>query len=338
MKSKVVAILYPGCIFFEIALALELLAKKFEIVLATTDGSDHEASNGIKIKATASYSEIDLTNCKAILIPGGDPGSIKENKVIDGVIRNANEKGLWLAAICAGPLILAKAGVLKGKRIAHGYAPEHLDFLKSYFEGVHLTSDHFVADGNILTAKPEAHIDFALELACHLDCADAAKANHTKDYYRGILGRKIRPLTLAIIQNQKGQLLLHKGFDCFKNEYFYRPLGGGIEFSETGKAAIEREIKEELDLDVQVSEMMGMFESIFVFDGNKGHQIVLVYPATFVDASAYARETFDILESGNSVGKAEWRSIAEIESEGLPLYPSGLKQVLFKSEGKNVDS
>lgn len=186
-KPSVVAILYPGCIFFELALSLELLAEKYQLVFATPDGSDHHASNGSILRATTSYKQVDLSNCLAVLVPGGDPGSIKNNKEVDEVIQSANEKGLWLAAICAGPFVLAKAKILKGKKIAHGYGPKQFEFLKSYFEGVHLTEKKFICDGNVITAKPDAHIDFAVEIACRLDVVDAAKANRTKDYYRGIL-------------------------------------------------------------------------------------------------------------------------------------------------------
>ena len=118
-ESTVVVILYPGCIFLEVALAIELLAEKYQIVFATPDGLQHEASNGSILKVHTSYQGIDLSLCRALLVPGGDPGSIAENKEIDQVIRTANEKGILLAAICAGPFVLAKANVFKGKRIAH---------------------------------------------------------------------------------------------------------------------------------------------------------------------------------------------------------------------------
>lgn len=329
MKPKVLAILYPGCIFFEISLALELLSSKFEIVTATPDGNDHIASNGIIIKNCIAYTDINLENCHAVLVPGGDPGSIKDNKPIEVVIQNAFNMGLWLAAICAGPSVLAKARILKSKKIAHGYNSQQLDFLKNYFEGVELTQDSFVADGKILTAKPDAHIDFAVELACRLECADASKANRIKDYYRGILGRKIRPLSLAVLQNHQNQFLFHKGYDRVKKETFYRPLGGGIDFSESGKTAIEREMKEELELEVTVSGMLASFENIFTFDGHPGHEIIMLFDTQFKDRSAYARTELNILESGKVVGQAVWRSIEQINNEGSKLYPSGIDKVLM---------
>ena len=206
MSSKVIVVLYPGCIFFEIALAAELLAEKYEILYTTPDGTYHHASNGSLIRAETSYKQIELDDCAAILIPGGDPGSIQDNEDIDKILQMAAKENIILAAICAGPFVLAKAGLLKGKRIAHGYKKKQLDFLKSYFEGVELTNEKFVCDGNILTAKPDAHIDFAVEIACRLDVVDAAKANKKKDYYRGIQGQKIRTLALGLISNSKGSI------------------------------------------------------------------------------------------------------------------------------------
>lgn len=327
-KPFVVVILYPGCIFFELALALELLAEKYQIIFATPDGADHHANNGSILRVTTAYKQIDLSNCRAVLVPGGDPGSIKDNKDIDEVIQSANKKGLWLAAICAGPSVLAKAKALKGKKIAHGYGPKQLEFLKSYFEGVHLTDEKFVCDGNILTAKPDAHIDFAVELACRLDAVDASKTNRIKDYYRGILGRKIRPLALALIKNPQGQYLFHKGHDKVKGENFYRPLGGGIEFSETGKIALEREIKEELNQEAFVSGLQASFENIFTFEGHQGHEIIMLFSAEFKNKSVYQQNELDIFESGVAVAKAVWRSVPEIKAEGAKLYPTGLEDVI----------
>lgn len=327
-SGSIVAILYPGCIFFELALTLELLAEKYQIIFATPEGSDHQASNGSLIRVNTSYRDIDLTNCRAILIPGGNPESIKDNKTLDQVINSTNEKGIWLAAICAGPFVLAQANVLKGKKIAHSYGPKQLEFLKPLFEGVYLTEEKFICDGNIITAKPDAYIDFAVEIACRLNVVDAAKANRTKEYYRGILGKKIRPLALALIRNSKGQFLFHKGYDKIKNENFYRPLGGGIEFSESGQAALEREIMEELGQEVKVSSLTAAFENIFTFEGNPGHEIIMLFSAEFKNPNAYQLPEMDIYESGVAISRAVWRSAAEIKDQRANIYPNGLERFL----------
>jgi ADP-ribose pyrophosphatase YjhB (NUDIX family) len=278
----------------------------------------------LPIKVNKSFQEIDLLCCKAILMPGGDPRSLIGNLEIDRILVEANKKEILIAGICAGPSVLAKAGILKGKRIAHGYQKEQLDFLKEIFKDVILTNDLFVADKNIITAKPEAHIDFAVEIACRLDAIDASKSGRLKEYYRGTLGRKIRPSALAKIQNDKGQFLLFRASDNAKNEVFYRPLGGGIEFQETGREAVERELLEELGLKIIVGDQINIFENIFTYEGHKGHEIVFLFEAKFADQSVYKKEELDIIESGQIIGKAVWRSFKELEAEGAKVYSLGI--------------
>jgi putative intracellular protease/amidase/8-oxo-dGTP pyrophosphatase MutT (NUDIX family) len=327
-KEAIIIILYPGCISFEISLAAELLSQKYQILNATPDGHDLIDSSGLPLKAQLSYKQVNLKKSRAILVPGGDPKSLILNKEIDRILVEADKSGLIVAGICAGPSVLAKAGILKGRKIAHGYGKEQLEFLKEIFKDAKLTDDLFVIDGNIITAKPEAHIDFAIEIGCRLDVVDASKSGRLKEYYRGTLGRKIRPLALALLKNKKGQMLLHKAYDSLKKETFYRPLGGGIEFHESGKIAVEREIDEELGLKVTVHKLVETFENIFQYEGKPGHEVVMLYETEFKDAKDYDRVEIDIVESGKVISKAVWRTVDEIRLEGAKLYPAGIERVL----------
>ena len=327
-KENVVVLLYPGCISYEVSLAAELLSRNFQVINASPDGHDLQDASGLPLKVNLKYADVNLEDCKAILVPGGNPESIITNKDIDNILFEADKRSLVIAAICAGPVILSKAGILKGKKIAHGYEPDQIEFLKEIFQGVTLTNEMVVAEGNILTAKAEAHIDFAVEVACRLNVLDASKSGRIKEYYKGTLGRKIRPLALALIKNNKNQILLHKAFDSVKNETFYRPLGGGIDFYESGKIAVEREIEEELNLKATAHQLVATFENIFVYEGIKGHEIVMLYNTEFADSSIYDRHELDIVESGQVVSQAVWRSLAEIQAEGSQLYPNGIERVL----------
>ena len=142
--------------------------------------------------------------------------------------------------------------------------------------------------------------------------------------------KRIRALALALIQNSDSQYLLHQGFDKIKDETFYRPLGGGIDFYETGKEAVQREIMEELSEQVTVSELVCTFENLFTFEGKKGHEIILLYKAQFKKKATYKVDEFDIVERSGVVGKAVWRSLAQIKNEKAPLYPVGLEELLRK--------
>lgn len=138
---------------------------------------------------------------------------------------------------------------------------------------------------------------------------------------------KIRTIALAIITNDSGQFLLSEGRDSVKNETFYRPLGGGIEFGETGAVAVARELMEEIGEEIRVKSLRGVFENIFTYEGRGGHEIVLMYDA--IMTSSTLRDTYEIRE-GTRVGTAVWRSLDEISRAGAKLYPNGLAEVFRK--------
>lgn len=137
----------------------------------------------------------------------------------------------------------------------------------------------------------------------------------------------IRTLALALIRNNNDQYLYHEAFDSVKNEKFYRPLGGGIEFGEYGSEALKREFQEEIQQEVVVGELVNTFENIFVYEGKKGHQIILLYQAKFSDENNYSK-TFEINENGKIIGNAVWKSLDEIKNEGAKLYPDGLMDLI----------
>lgn len=145
-------------------LAAQLAHEHLPIDLATPDGSDLQGASGLVFRATHSYADLQPDDYQLILIPGGDPKAVMNNKKLDWVLKTASEAGATLGAICAGPLLLAKAGILKGKHFTHGYTSLDQDFSSPYWEGGTFEDQMVVVDGNIVTAKPEAHIDFAVEL------------------------------------------------------------------------------------------------------------------------------------------------------------------------------
>jgi 8-oxo-dGTP pyrophosphatase MutT (NUDIX family) len=142
--------------------------------------------------------------------------------------------------------------------------------------------------------------------------------------------QKIRPLALGILRNQEGRFLFHQARDQKKNEVFYRPLGGGIEFGELGKVAIAREFEEEIGLKVEVRTLLETFENIFEFEGRAGHEIVLLYDVIPQDSSVLQIDRFSIIENGREVGIAVWRTPDEIQAEGAMLYPLGIEQYLSR--------
>jgi 8-oxo-dGTP pyrophosphatase MutT (NUDIX family) len=109
--------------------------------------------------------------------------------------------------------------------------------------------------------------------------------------------------------------------------YYYRPIGGTIEFGEKSDETLVREFKEELDAEIIVNRHITCLENIFYIDENIGHEITQIYVVDFKNESLYEKEDFSVVE-GNTVTHARWIAKEEILSGNKVLYPNGLADIL----------
>lgn len=108
--------------------------------------------------------------------------------------------------------------------------------------------------------------------------------------------KKIRPVALLVaVRNNK--ILVIAGHDYNKHENFYRLIGGGIEFGETGAEALKREVKEEMNAEIKNIKYLGLIENIFNYEGEDRQEIILLYQADFKDKNIYNRDKIEILDS-----------------------------------------
>ena len=136
----------------------------------------------------------------------------------------------------------------------------------------------------------------------------------------------IRALALAVIRRRVDELLVLEGHDEVKGETFYRPLGGGIEFGEPAAEALRREMREELAVELDHVELLGVVENIFRFAGRPGHEINFLFTAEVADPRFYERDDpGPVLDSGTPV---VWLPRAEVVAGGAILYPTGLAELL----------
>ena len=138
--------------------------------------------------------------------------------------------------------------------------------------------------------------------------------------------RRQRVIALGIMRRPDGRILLEQGTDRVKGEVFYRPLGGGVEFGEYAVDTIKREFAEELDIPVNVRGQISVIENIFVYEDQPDHQITFVMDVAPIESAFYEIENPQRIDKPQH--RACWRSIAEIEAEGCPLYPAGLSELL----------
>jgi hypothetical protein len=72
-----------------------------------------------------------------------------------------------------------------------------------------------------------------------------------------------------------------------------------------------------------------VIENIFVYEGQPGHEIVLVYEAKFADSQLYMVESVKLRDNGGWLA-AMWKPMAEFRAGKAILYPEGLLDLLDK--------
>jgi ADP-ribose pyrophosphatase YjhB (NUDIX family) len=98
-----------------------------------------------------------------------------------------------------------------------------------------------------------------------------------------------------------------------------------------------REIREEINLEIENLELVEVMENIFVYEGKQGHEIVFVYDAEFVDKSWYDQEELAYYESSITTKfTAKWMSLVEIKQQNIRLVPEGLISLLASSKSREI--
>ena len=140
---------------------------------------------------------------------------------------------------------------------------------------------------------------------------------------------RIRPLAICVFLNND-RILVAEGYDPIKEQTFYRPLGGGIEFGERSEETIHRELMEEIGAEVSDLKYLGTLENIFVFDGKPGHEIVQVYDGVLKESGLYEQAEVEGKEAEIDLSfKAVWKSLDEFGEGKSILYPNGLLELLI---------
>ena len=162
--SHVLVPLAQGCEELEAITITDLLVRAG--VSVTTCGLDDlpvKASRGTTIIPDTSIDKVMDETYDLIVLPGGLPGAdhLRDNDQLQRLLREQAKANRYLAAICASPKALAKAGVLDGKT-ATSY-PGTLESLGN--NAIKISQNAVEIDGNIVTSRgPGTAMDFALTL------------------------------------------------------------------------------------------------------------------------------------------------------------------------------
>ncbi|MFD2830432.1 NUDIX hydrolase [Corticicoccus populi] len=139
--------------------------------------------------------------------------------------------------------------------------------------------------------------------------------------------KTIRNISICVFR-KNDSILVFEDYDDVKEDYFYRPIGGGIEYGERSLDTLKREIYEEIRAEIGNIKLLDVIESVFTHNGRIGHEVVFVYDADFIDQSFYERTSFFGWKDDGSKIKLYWKRISEFENGNLRLVPEGLQKLL----------
>lgn len=170
---KVAVLLANGFETLEALTVVDILRRgEVECNTFSLEGNEVTTSHNIKIKADKSIMDEEINSYDFLVLPGGMPGSINlrdDERVIE-LVKKFNEKNKWVCAICAGPIVLGKAGITEGKNVTcyPGFEEE--------LGNCNYKNDMVVVDGNIITGRgPAAAIPFAFEILSKISEEKAEK-------------------------------------------------------------------------------------------------------------------------------------------------------------------
>lgn len=143
--------------------------------VSITDDSAVTSSHNVTVKCDRAIDDthFQFDDYDMIVLPGGMPGTTNLGAcelLTDQVVQFARN-GKQVAAICAAPTILAKLGLLEGKKAT--CFPDLQNVLAE--NGATVLQDQVVIDGNIITSKGMGTaIAFGLAIVAHYLGQDVA--------------------------------------------------------------------------------------------------------------------------------------------------------------------
>lgn len=124
---------------------------------------------------------------------------------------------------------------------------------------------------------------------------------------------------MCIVRNGS-KLLVSRDYDKFKKDYYYRPLGGSVEFRERSDETAVREFKEELGVTLINLRYLGVIENIFSMEGSDYHEIDFIYDGDIQEQEIYGNNNIHAVESGVKF-ETLWVDYDKFKSGKLRLVP-----------------
>lgn len=165
MNKKILILLANGFEEIEALAPLDVLRRlNYEVQLVSmNNGLEVISSHNVIFKADVIYDE--NLNGQGVIIPGGLPGAtnLRDDERVISFVKKFYSENKLIAAICAGPIVLEKAKILKNHN-----ATCYPGF-ENQLECLNYLIDKVVISKNIITSRgPATAFDFAFAIASYL--------------------------------------------------------------------------------------------------------------------------------------------------------------------------
>ncbi|HTG00979.1 MAG TPA: DJ-1 family glyoxalase III [Nitrospirota bacterium] len=170
---RVAVILADGFEEVEAMAVIDVLRRaEIDTVVAGLHDGAVTSARKVRVLVDAEIDTIQADVFDMIVLPGGQPGSdnLKKDERVKDLLQHFAGKGKLMAAICAAPIVLENAGLLKGKNATS--FPSYREKLSSAI----YQEKAVVVDGNIVTSRgPGTALTFGLAIVERLLGAEKAK-------------------------------------------------------------------------------------------------------------------------------------------------------------------
>lgn len=134
---------------------------EIDVTTAYLEKNPVKGSHNISVLADKPINDCNANQFDAMILPGGMPGSenLKQNAQVIELLKAIHSKGKLVGAICAAPMVLGHAGILKNKK-----ATCYPGF-ENQLIGATLVDKPVVVDEKVITGRGAGcAIPFALEI------------------------------------------------------------------------------------------------------------------------------------------------------------------------------
>ncbi|MCB9899411.1 MAG: DJ-1/PfpI family protein [Planctomycetes bacterium] len=172
--ARAVVLLAPGFEEIEAVTVIDVLRRAgVETSSLATTARDVKGAHGIVLRADGLLAERAAETWDVVVLPGGMPGAtnLRDDAVVQELLSRQERRGGLVAAICAAPIALARAGLLEGR------AATCFPGFESQLGGADVREERVVVDGPVTTSRgPGTSLEFALSLVEQLVGADQAES------------------------------------------------------------------------------------------------------------------------------------------------------------------